>query len=124
MKAQPKPTYQEGGHFSGSFDSRLKDAINKVKGISYAEKIKLYQAILGICHQQVEDCCDSLTAALYLNLHDDHGFGQTRISHLRDSTQATVDAYAAKYEIGMLAALLRDLESRRITIKTRGEGEK
>ena len=121
MNAQPKQPYKP--HFSGSFDSRLKEAIGKMKGVPYLEKVKLYQAIVGVCREMVEDCCDSLTAALYLVLHDDHGFGQKRVNRLKDRTQETIDAYVDKYDIGTVTALYRDLATRNIIIIPRGEGE-
>jgi hypothetical protein len=113
MNAQPKQPHRP--HFSGSFDSRLKQALNKAK-IPYVEKVKLFQAIVDVCKEHVEDCCDSLTAALYLVLHDDHGFGQQRINRLKDRTQDTIDSYVDKYDIGTICALYRDLKERRIII--------
>lgn len=117
MKAQPKQPHRP--HFSGSFDTRLKEAINRMKGVPYLEKVKLFQAIVDVCREQVEDCCDSVTAALYLVLHDDHGFGQKRINRLKDRTQETLDGYVEKYDIGTVCALYRDLKARRINIKPR-----
>lgn len=119
MKAQPKQPHRP--HFSGSFDTRLKEAIGKVKGLPYIEKVKLFQAIVDICKEQVEDCCDGITAALYLVLHDDKGYGQKRINHLKDRTQETLDAYVEKYDIGTVCALYRDLKARNIIIKPRCE---
>ena len=119
MKAQPKQPRQP--HFSGSFDAQLKEAIGKARGLAYIEKVKLFQAIVGICTQMVEDCSDSLTAALYLVLHDDHGFGQKRVNRLKDRTQETIDAYVDRYDIGTLCALYRDLKARNIIIIPRGE---
>lgn len=119
MNAQPKQPRRP--HFSGSFDTRLKEAIGKMKGVPYIEKVKLFHAILDVCHEQVEDCCDCITSALYLVLHDDHGFGQKRINHLKDRTQETIDSYVEKYDIGTICALLRDLKERNIIIKPRGE---
>lgn len=119
MKAQPKQPHRP--HFSGSFDAQLKEAIGKVKGLPYIERVKLYNAIVGICTRMVEDCSDSLTAALYLVLHDDHGFGQKRVNRLKDRTQETIDAYVDRYDIGALCALYRDLATRNIIIIPRGE---
>lgn len=121
MKANPNNPYRP--HFSGSFDSRLKEAINKMKGVPYLEKVKLFQAIVDVCKEHVQDCCDSVTAAIYLVLHDDHGFGQKRINRLKDRTQATIDGYVDKYDIGTITALYRDLRARRIIIKPRWEDD-
>ena len=119
MKAQPKQPHRP--HFSGSFDSRLKEAINHMKGVPYIEKVKLFQAIVDICKEQVEDCCDGITAALYLVLHDDKGYGQKRINRLKDRTQETLDGYVDRYDIGTVCALYRDLKARGINIKPRWE---
>ena len=121
MKAQPKQPRRP--HFEGSFDAKLKDAIGKAKGLSYVEKVKLFQAIVDICREQVEDCCDGLTASLYLVLHDDHGFGQKRINRLKDRTQETLDGYVDRYDIGTVCALYRDLKTRNIIIKPRREDQ-
>jgi hypothetical protein len=118
MNAQPKQPRRP--HFEGSFDSRLKQALGKAK-IPYVEKVKLFQAIVDVCKEHVEDCCDSLTAALYLVLHDDKGYGQKRINHLKDRTQETLDAYVEKYDIGTVCALYRDLRARNIIIIPREE---
>lgn len=119
MKAQPKQPRVPC--FSGSFDAKLKNAIDKAKGLSYVEKVKLYQSIVNICTRQVEECCDSLVAALYIVLHDDKGYGQKRINHLKDRTQETLDAYVDRYDIGTLCALYRDLAARNIIIIPREE---
>ena len=117
MNAQPKqPRVPQ---FSDSFDVKLREALNRVKGIAYVEKVKLYQSILGVCQRQIEDCCDSLTAALYLVLHDDYGFGQQRVNHVQERTQYTIDSYVDKYDIGTLYALYRDLKERNIIIRPR-----
>ena len=119
MNAQPKqPRVPQ---FSDSFDVKLREALNRVKGIAYVEKVKLYQSILGVCQRQIEDCCDSVTAALYLALHDEYGFGQERINRLQDRTQAIVDSYIERYDIGTLYALYRDLKQRNIIIRPREE---
>lgn len=120
MNAQPKKA-RRAGYFEGSFDAKLKAAISKAKGLSYVEKVKLFQAIVDVCKEHVEDCCDSITAALYITLHDDHGFGQKRINRIKDHTQATLDAYVDKYEIATVTALHRDLAARGIIIKPRRE---
>jgi hypothetical protein len=116
MNAQPKqPTVP---YFNGSFDARLRQALNKAK-IPHVERVKLYQAIVDVCTEHVQDCCDSVTAALYLALHDDHGFGQKRINRVQERTQDTIDSYVAKYDIGTITALYRDLRARKIIIKPR-----
>lgn len=121
MNARPKPTYGPNGHFSGSFDSKLKEAISRVKGITQLERVKLYGAIADVCVRQVEDCCDSITAAIFLALHDDHGFGQKRINRLREHSQRIVDDHVARYDIATLEALYRDLRDRKIVIIPRKE---
>lgn len=117
MKAQPKQPHRV--HFSGGFDAKLKEAIGKLKGTPYSEKLKLYHAILDVCRIQVEDCCDGVTASMYLALHDEFGFGQKRVNRLQNATQTTLDAYVDKYDIGTLPALYRDLRARKIIIKPR-----
>ena len=120
MNAQPKqPTVP---YFNGSLDSRLKQALNKAK-IPHVERVKLYQAIVDVCKEHVQDCCDSVTAALYLVLHDDYGFGQQRVNHVQERTQDTIDSYVDKYDIGTITALYRDLRARRIIIKPRWEDD-
>ena len=111
VKADVKPV------FSSSFDAKIKDAIGKVKGISFGEKLKLYQSILGVCHRQVEDCCDCLSLAIYLNLNDLYGLGQKRINRLQVNTQRTLDEYSERYDIGMLNAMLRELKRKGIIVK-------
>ena len=64
---------------------------------------------------------ERMASALYLTLHDDHGFGQKRINRLKDHTQETLDAYVEKYEIATVIALYRDLAARGIIIKPRRE---
>lgn len=122
MNAQPKKA-RAAGYFEGSLDAKIKTALSKAKGLSCAEKVKLYNALADACRVQVEDCCDSITAALYLVLHDDKGYGQKRINCLKDRTQETLDAYVEKYEIATVTALYRDLAARGIIIKPRREGE-
>lgn len=121
MNARPKPTYGPNGHFSGGFDAKLKEAIARVKGITALERVKLYGAIVDVCKTQVEDCCDSITAAIFLALHDDHGFGQKRINRLREHSQRIVDEHVARYDIATLESLYRDLRERRIVITPRTE---
>lgn len=119
MKSNPKPQYIP--HFSGSFDSKLKEAISRVKGVPYVEKIKLFNSIISACQEQIEDCCDSLTIATYIVLHDDRGFGQQRINQTRDRVQQVIDEYVERYDIGTLPALFRDLKERNIIVKPRWE---
>lgn len=114
MNAQPKQPRRP--HFSGSFDSRLKEAINHMKGVPYIEKVKLFQAIVDICKEQVEDCCDGLSCAIFLELHDTYGFGRKRAGHLVEISQATLDRYVEKYDVGAVMALKRDLRQRKIYI--------
>lgn len=124
MKVKAKPAYNPEGHFSGSFDSKLKEAIAQTKGLSYSERLKLYMNIVGVCQQQTEDCCDGLTASIFLALHDEFGFGQKRITRLRDAAQEVADSYAEKYDVGVVYALKRALERRNIKIEERAkEGE-
>lgn len=117
MKAKHKPTYTP--HFSGSFDSIIKDAISKAKGVPYVEKVKLYNAILDACKTQVNDCCDAITASFYLALHDEYGFGKKRVRRLKDKAQHIADTYADRYDVGMMAALHRDLAAYGIIIQER-----
>ena len=121
MKAQPKQPRRVC--FSGGFDARIKDAIGKIKGAPYSEKLKLYQAIIEVCRIQVEDCCDGITASMYLALHEQFGFGQKRVNRLQNATQTTLDAYVDKYDIGTLPALYRDLKAHNIIINPREKGE-
>lgn len=112
-----------GGYFTSSFDARLRAALAKVKGISMAERIKLYNGIIDACHQQVEDCCEGLSAATFLQLHELYGFGPKRLKRLRDSVQETIDNYAAKYDVGTICALQRDLRAAKIFLaKEDGNG--
>lgn len=114
MNAQPKQPRRP--HFSGSFDSKLKEAISKVKGNPHIEKVKLYNAIIGACREQVEDCCDGLSSAIFLELHDTYGFGKKRAGRLVEVSQATLDRYIEKYDVGAVTALKRDLRQRKIYI--------
>lgn len=108
--------------FGSSFDAKVKEAICRVKGISYAEKLKLYNAILDTCRTQVRDCVDVLDAGLCLSLNQIHHFGRKRIPALRAHAQELIDGYAERYDIGMLAALYRDLRAVGIDIERRDEG--
>lgn len=116
MKATPKPAYKVG-HVSVCFASKLKDAIGSLRSVSYAERIKLYNTVLALCQQQVEDCCEGLTGAMCLNLHDLYGFGQKRLTRLRDATQETIDEAAEKYDVATVQGIKRALEIRNIHLQ-------
>lgn len=120
MNANPRKP-REVGFFEGSFDSKIKSAVSRLKGVSYADKVRLLNDIVSACQEQVEDCCDSITSALYMVLHDDHGFGQKRIDRIIVRTQETLDGYVERYGIGTVCALSRDLRSRNVRIKQRHE---
>ena len=115
MNTNAKPAHA-AGYADFTFDAKLKAAISKVKGIPHIEKIKLYHAIVGVCREQVEDCCDGLSCAIFLELHDTYGFGQKRAGHLVEISQATLDRYVEKYDVGAVTALKRDLRQRKIYI--------
>ena len=51
MDVKAKAAQPIGGYFSGSFDAKLRAAVNRVKGISMLEKIKLINAINDACLQ-------------------------------------------------------------------------
>lgn len=114
MKVKAQAAQPRGGYFTSSFDARVRGAIDQIRGISQIERIKLYNAIIDACHQQVEDCCEGLSAATFLQLHDLFGFGQKRLKRLRDGVQETLDTYAAKYDVGTICALQRDLRAAKI----------
>ena len=117
MNVKAKATQPAGGYFTGSFDAKVRTAIGQVRGLSTVERIKLYNAIIGVCHQQVEDCCEGLSAATFLQLHDIYGFGQKRLKRLRDGVQTTIDTYAERYDVGAICALQRDLRAVGIDLK-------
>lgn len=114
MKANAKTT--RGVYSENCFDSRIRAALERVKGVSTKERITLYNAIIEVCHQQVEDCCECISAATFLQLHDLFGFGQKRAKRLRDAIQITLDSYARKYDTATICALGRDLKERNIVL--------
>ena len=111
MDVKAKSAQYVGGYFSSSFEAKLRAAINRVKGASMLEKIKLYNAISDACFQQVGDCCEALALGFYINLHNKHRLGYKRLNDMRKDVQETIDGYADKYEVACVEAMRRDLNA-------------
>lgn len=122
MNTNAKPAHA-AGYADFTFAAKLKEAIFKLKGIPHIEKVKLYHTIVGICQEQVEDCCDGLSCAIFLALHDTYGFGKKRAEHLVGVSQEVLDTYVAKYDVGAVAALKRDLAQRKIKVEVERHGK-
>jgi len=94
--------------FGSSFDAKVKEAICRVKGISYAEKLKLYNAILDTCRTQVRDCVDVLDAGICLSLNQLHHFGRKRGEKIRGEREYVRNRY--KQRVPIMRYFLEDVD--------------
>lgn len=95
-----------------SFDARIKAIIFGIGSLAWQEKMKLYHDVVRECRVQVGDCVDAMLIAEYIALHDNFGFGKTRIHQLDECVQPIIDETVDKYDIGTVYKLRRDLEER------------